>query len=506
MSNRYIPERFLGRTGYEIMVDRFCRVGKPPRAMKGRILRNWDDLSVIWKPEPDGEFRKRDFYGGNLKGITSKLDYIKYMGFNLIYLNPISYSNTNHHYDILDQTVIDPYIGYWPDFEELCQEAHKRDILIIVDLVFNHKSNVSESFKKAMKGDENFKKLFEWDEKTGKFKHWDVFEDMKQCNKQDPTFQEESCNIAKLHVSKGADGVRIDLGENFPKEFMYNLYVSLKAINPEVLIVNERWGYATYEGRYVDPVDTVMNYPATDALMRWVRWGNFMHSLYTFQRISEYPEEVQNVLWNHKDTHDTPRALTMLIGAGMSEDPIKVDKIWNIEGQWNKEDGFHTYEFRKWEYEQGPNIPDIKIARKKLNVASFICYNMRGIPFTFSGTELGVYGYKDPFNQIAYPWYIAEQIVSGNIKNEVFSTTVNLGRYRAEHKDILATGKEEMESDSDVQKIIRYNENGTIVTFANRTDKVQYIGDYYRKAKVIFNSGNCTPTELEPYGFIALRM
>ena len=501
----HIPEKFLGRIGYQIMPERFCRSGPKPEPMEGRIIKSWDDFEPRWKPEADGEFRNRDFVGGDLKGITSKLDYIKNMGFDLIYLNPISFSDTYHHYDILDQTVIDPYIGDWQDFEELCQEAHKKDILIVVDLVFNHKSIMSESVQNALKGDQKARKLFEYNESTGKLNHWNVFDDLIQCNKLDPDFQEEACRIGELYVRKGADGIRLDLGENFPKKFTDVFSARVKALNSEILIVNERWKYATDNGRYIDNADTVMNYPATDAIMRWVRWRNFQHLLYTFQRIAEYPEQVQNVLWNHMDSHDTPRALTMLVGVGMSEDPIHGDQIWDIEWPWRRENSFLTYEFRKWEYEEGPNIPDIKVTRKKLNVALFICYNLRGIPFIFSGTELGVYGYKDPFNRIPYPWHIANQIARG-VKNEVFTNIVDLGQYKKSNNDILATGSMQMEASSDIAKIVRSNNQGTIIAFANRSDNVQKLGNLFQNATVVFNSGNNTSTELKPYGCIALRI
>ena len=96
-----------------------------------------------WGPDYDGIFQNDYFYGGNLKGIIQKLDYLKSLSVGILYLSPISRSYTYHHYDVGDQTEIDPYIGDWEDFWKLCLEAHKRNILIIVDLVFNHMSGNS---------------------------------------------------------------------------------------------------------------------------------------------------------------------------------------------------------------------------------------------------------------------------------------------------------------------------------------------------------------------------
>ena len=143
----YIPKRFKGRTGYQIFVDRYCRVGKAPVLMEGRRIKSWDDSQPDWQPDRDGVYRNEYFYGGNLKGITEKLDYIKELGVDLLYLSPISKTHTNHHYDVEDQTELDPYIGNWNDFMRLCDKAHERGMFVAVDLVFNHMGAKVSFFK-----------------------------------------------------------------------------------------------------------------------------------------------------------------------------------------------------------------------------------------------------------------------------------------------------------------------------------------------------------------------
>ena len=107
----HTPNRFKGRTGLQIFVDRFFRSGSPPKPIEGRILKEWSDVTPNWGPDKDGEYQNDYFYGGNLKGIIAKLDYIKETGFNLIYLSPIGLSETSHHYEPIDQLQIDPWIG-----------------------------------------------------------------------------------------------------------------------------------------------------------------------------------------------------------------------------------------------------------------------------------------------------------------------------------------------------------------------------------------------------------
>ena len=96
--------KFYGRTGYQIFVDRFYRSDNYKASpIEGRINRDWNDSTVIWEPEADGIYRNRDFYGGNLRGIIEKLDYLEELGINLIILTPISKTASNHHYDVEDQ-------------------------------------------------------------------------------------------------------------------------------------------------------------------------------------------------------------------------------------------------------------------------------------------------------------------------------------------------------------------------------------------------------------------
>ena len=158
MNHTYNLQHFEGRTGYHIFVDRFLRGGDELSPIKGRIIKQWEDSIPNWWPDEDGVFRNEYFYGGDLKGIIKSLDDIKSMGFNLIYLSPISHTHTYHHYDVENQLEIDPYVGNWDDFKMLCQEAHSKDILICVDLVFNHMGIRSEFFQKALAGNEQYKK------------------------------------------------------------------------------------------------------------------------------------------------------------------------------------------------------------------------------------------------------------------------------------------------------------------------------------------------------------
>lgn len=496
MDKIYIPNRFKGRIGYHIFVDRYCRAGPEPPTMEGRRLKPWTDSVPDWWPDQDGEYRNEYFYGGNLQGIIQNLEYITKLSADLLYLSPISKTHTNHHYDVEDQRVIDPYIGTWDDFTGLCIKAHERNMLVAVDLVFNHMGAKSEFFQKALQGDERYRNWFEWDER-GNPVYWYGFKDMPQTNKLNPDYQEYACEVVEKYVTAGADCIRLDLGEILPKEFVQKIKQRARSIDPEVLIVSEMWDFALFRSNpqiYDGQVDSVMNYPLSDAIIRWIRYGNHLHFSACMKNLAKYPKEVHDVLWNHLDTHDTPRALNMLAGNGMTENPFS-GRIWDIEGPWRRNDGFDTYNFRKWEAENDFCLTDEAI--KKLELAATAQFLMKGIPIIFSGTEVGVCGNKDPFNRKPYPW-----------KNEnlwIRQFYAVLGNMRRSNRDILADGDIYTYADDRVLEIVRRSEAGIIVAFLNRTNSRHQLDLNYPNSKTIFSLNGSTDKILQPYGAVVCR-
>ena len=488
-----IPERFKGRTGYHIFVDRFCRAGPEIPYVEGRKVKSWNDAMPEWWPDQDGEYRNEYFYGGNLRGIIEKLDYLQELGITLLYLSPISKTKANHHYDVGDQRIIDPYIGDWNDFIILCFEAHERNMVVAVDLVFNHMGAWSEFFQKALSGDNKYRAWFEWDD-YGNPVYWYGFKDMPQCNKLNPDYQAYCCDVVEKYIRNGADCIRLDLGETLPKEFLTTIKKKARSINPETLIVSEMWNFAMYRENpqiYDGQVDSIMNYPFTDAIIRWVRYGNYRHYEACMRNLAKYPASVNDVLWNSIDTHDTPRALNMLEGRGMLENPY-AGQIWNIEEPWRGYNSFDTYGFRKWESEN--DYCQNWEAISKLKLTAIAQYMSKGTPMTFYGTEAGISGYKDPFNRKPYPW--------GAEKRELLTFYKALGKVRKAIKYIVADGEQYINVDKNLLEIVRRNAHGTIVAVINRTNSEQHIGARNPNTKEIFslNGSNCE--RLTPYGAV----
>lgn len=492
-----ISSIWVGRTAYQIIPDRFYRKGDSVNHINGRKLKEWNDRMPDWKPDMDGEYRNLYYYGGNLKGIEEKLPYLKDLGFNMVYITPIEQSLSYHHYDVGNQLAIDPWLGTWEDFASLCATAKKLDILIVVDLVFNHIGTESIYYKDP--------KYSSWLKKTqsGKQIFWWGFKDMAECNTCCKKYQDNMVMVAENYVAHGANGIRFDLGENLSKDFLFAMQ-RIKEKYPDTILIGEMWGIATdrEDSKIFDgQLDSVMNYPMADAILRWTRFGFDGHFSYNFNRVyGEYPKAVQNVLLNNIGTHDTPTTITMLVGDKMNSD-VFGKKIWDIEAPWLQGEKFNTYKFREYEAEHDRLTEEAYTYGKKLlKIALTVMYNIPGIPCVYQATEVADSGYKDPFNRKPFPWEDQDEEMKDFVRR--------LGKYREDNIDILATGDARIiRVSKEMLELERVSQAGKLRMFVNRTGDVQYINGYdnIQNANVVFKANNSTMSELTPYGILIVR-
>ena len=115
--------------------------------------------------------RGRDYYGGDLKGVDQKLDYLAKLGVTAIYFNPIFDAGSNHSYDTQDYTKIDPYFGTQKDFDNLVKHADALGIRIILDGVFNHMSSDSPLFDRY----HHYATVGACESTTSPYRSWFVF-------------------------------------------------------------------------------------------------------------------------------------------------------------------------------------------------------------------------------------------------------------------------------------------------------------------------------------------
>ncbi|NCU27291.1 hypothetical protein EOM86_11320, partial [Candidatus Nomurabacteria bacterium] len=135
------PEWVIGGMIYQIFIDRF---------RNGDISNDPADR-LAWNELPSS----KSFYGGDLKGITEKMEYIASLGANMIYVNPIFLSDSNHKYDTIDYYTIDPCFGSVEDACDMVRQAHRFGIRVILDAVFNHCSNKNSIFQDVVANGHN---------------------------------------------------------------------------------------------------------------------------------------------------------------------------------------------------------------------------------------------------------------------------------------------------------------------------------------------------------------
>lgn len=490
------------RTAIQIVVDRFARSGDSPKPMSDRVLKDWNDRVPNWQPDQEGKYKNDFFYGGNLKGVEDNLEYLKKLGFDMIYLTPIEESSSYHHYDVGNQEKIDSWIGSWNDLRSLCAKAKEFGIIIVCDLVFNHTGVNSVYF--------NNSQYSSWYRKNsdGSFSYWWGFKDLVEIDTKNEDYRETMKRVVLKYLENGVAGIRLDLGENLSREFLYTLQ-EVKEQFPNMIFIGEMWELASrkQDGKIFDgQLDSIMNYPLADAILRYVRYGYVEHFQSIFNEINDkYPVEVKNVLLNNLGTHDTPMTLSMLSGEGMNPDVFS-GCIWDIESPWRHGEQFDTFQFRKFEADHDTLTNDqYREAENLSKVAIAIMYSMPGIPCIFQGTEIGDTGYKDPFCRKPYKW---------NFQNDSMKVFISsLGFTRQNNYDIFSGGKAKiLYIDGNILIFERYIEENNcrskIVLAVNRTGSLANINFPYRneESQIIYKIGYGTcDDKIAPYGILMKR-
>jgi len=207
---------------YQILVDRFST------GIESLDLKLSNQTSKEWM-------------GGNLKGILKKLDYIKSLSMDGIWLSPIFKSSTYHGYSVLDFKKVDEHFGNEKIFEKLVKEAHKKDLKIILDFVFNHVSKFHPFFKSAQRNKQS--EYFDWfvfEEWPNRYLCFLDFEELPKLN-----LRNEDCKNYILEVSEywienfEIDGYRIDHAIGPPFEFWKEFIKLCKKINKDFLFLPE---------------------------------------------------------------------------------------------------------------------------------------------------------------------------------------------------------------------------------------------------------------------------
>ena len=447
----HAPSWAKGAVQYQIMVDRF-RNGNPANDVQNneyyyvighaQHAENWDD------PVTDSDIRV--FYGGDLQGVSEKLDYLQSLGVEVIYFNPIFISPSSHKYDVQDYDHIDPHFavieddmdhamqswekhnGYAPRyikrvtsvfnlyasdayFAHFCDEVHNRGMKIILDGVFNH----CGSFNKWMDRegiylgkagyepgayqdvDSPYRSFFNFREKGsgryGEYEGWWGYNTLPKLNYEgSPELCDRIYSIAEKWASPPyrIDGWRLDVAadlghsDEFNHTFWKEFRRRVKAVNPNLLIIAEHYGDAStwLQG---DEWDTVMNY---DAFMEPVTF--FLTGM-----------EKHSDSFNQELYQNGPAFFRTMLRKMAS---MQVTSLYSAMNELSNHD--HSRFLTRTNHmvgrlgTLGSEAAGQGISKAVFREAVVIQMTWPGCPTIYYGDEAGQVGWTDPDDRRTYPW------------------------------------------------------------------------------------------------------
>ena len=294
---------------------------------------------------------------GDFNGVTQKLDYVRELGANAIWFMPIMPSPTYHKYDVTDYKAVHPDYGTMEDFKKLIEEAHTRDIKIVVDLIINHTSSEHPWFLEAKTSRDNpYRDYYLWAQKdtvaaflnkkivaldSDNIRQWHdpgIGEDyyygyfwggMPDLNFDNPKVRDEIYDIAKFWLMDvGVDGFRLDAAKHiftadrpldnhsFWKEFR----ARMEALKPDVYLVGEVYDKKEIVAPYLHGLPALFNFDFHYKLLETMNSGEAMELPIMQKEILEYYQSITPAFIDAtiSSNHDQPRLLN-----GLGKDPAR---------------------------------------------------------------------------------------------------------------------------------------------------------------------------------------
>ncbi len=478
------PAWTRGAVVYQIFPDRFFN-GDPAndpspdaeQGADGAALYRYGDvygndvLPKEWDDRPEGYCRAyqgascdeeplgRDFFGGDLAGITAKLDDLQALGVTVLYLNPVFAAPSNHRYDTSSYDVIDPDLGTQADFETLLREADARGIRVLLDGVFNHVSSDSPWFDRFERfadtgaceaADSPYRGWFTFrppaaneptpcapsteDGTDTYYQGWFGFDTIPEVIEGPEVYDlfTGPDGVARRWVADGTAGWRLDVMDNLTHGFMRQIREAVKATDPNALVLGEQW-HDTSPWLLGDEADSTMNYRFRRAVIGLLngdtadldgsivglspsQFASRMAGL-----MEDYPKPAFDALLNLVDSHDTTRILWTLTPG--RDDPALKESEENLAA-----------------------------GKAKLRQLAALQLTWPGMASIYYGTEAGLTGHDDPDDRRPYPW--------DTIDDDLRAWYRTLGSLRRDHVALR---------EGDLQFVHADDQVGTLA-FLRRTD------------------------------------
>jgi neopullulanase len=360
---------------YQIFPDRFYRSPRAPE-LPGIVFKPWGTAPA-----------EQGYQGGDLYGIVDKLDYLVELGITALYLNPVFSSASNHRYHTFDYLQVDPLLGGNQALRELIDQAHARDIKIVLDGVFNHASRGFWAFHHILENG-NDSPYLDWfhvkdwplrpysanAEHPANYAAWWDIPALPKFNTDNPGVRKYLLQVAQFWIDFGIDGWRLDVPADIDDDDFWREFRRIvKTANPEAYIVGEIW-HEAHRWLQGDQFDAVMNYPFSASSLSFFGAGRL------------------NTEWQHPDVD-----LKDLDAAALHESVEQMHSLydWEITSAQLNLLGSHDTPRALW-------VLNNDISALRLCVLFML--TMPGAPCIYYGDEIGLAGGKDPHCREAYPW------------------------------------------------------------------------------------------------------
>ena len=367
----------------------------------------WWQKSIVYQVYPKSFQDTTGTGTGDIKGITSHLDYLKALGIGAIWLSPVYPSpNIDNGYDISDYTGINPAFGSMADFDELISEADKRGIKIVMDLVFNHCSDQHEWFKESRKDKTNAKadwfiwrdkptnwrsifggSAWTWCEERGQYYLHTFAKEQPDLNWENPDVRKALYDAANFWLTKGVGGFRIDAityikkpavfvdGEPDGQDGTINIHL-MTANTPGILDFLREFRREVFDGHDIFTVGEA-NGVSAEELPDWVGSNGVFDMLFEFSHVDLPLDKSERwcypVKWTLRD-----------LKHALSSSQYATSK-----------NGWCPAFFENHDQPRSVNhfFPEGADPRKTAKVLGAVLLTLRGTPFIYQGEELGMTNY-----------------------------------------------------------------------------------------------------------------
>lgn len=404
-----------GAIVYQVFVDRFAPSknldAKRTLYAAPRVLHQWSDVPVPGQLVPEAGLwsHELDFWGGDLDSLLGKLGYIRELGADVLYLQPIQAALTNHKYDALDWTAVSPEYGARNDVHKLAEELHRHGMKLMLDGVFNHVGKHSPMFQSALSDSKSPYRnwFFIGNQYPNGYRSWVNVPNLPEVRIENSAVQKyiwgAKDSVVQKYLAEGVDGWRLDTAFELGPKYLEMLTQGAHQAKPDSVVVGEIWNYPA---GWFPALDGVMNFFARRVVLEMIQHKVTVHSANQMlaHMVTDCGIDPLLKSWIVLDNHDTDRLKSIL-----------------------------------------PDEKDRKLAQ-------ILQFTLPGCPVIYYGAEVGMSGAGDPGSRGPMRWDLA------NSENEELQWYKKLIAIRKSHPALRIGDFTALDTDR-------------LLGFARRTDK-----------------------------------